>query len=186
MSLCHGSDLFHSIRLKLTVVSSPESPRELLSQFFFPHFSPSGLWLARGSLARRHHSVSVQMRSLILILSHLCGDGDGRGSKFFSSSLLRRCFLMWINEHCILNDHWISGRVFFYVDLGSEWVFEYDNCWHLKICSTCKNIFFTYVTIRRFLPNCLGERLTWNISKNPLAAAVSYQDASNKFTLIYP
>lgn len=114
MSLCHGSDLFHSIRLKLTVVSSPESPRELLSQFFFPHFSPSGLWLARESLARRHHSVSVQMRSLILILSHLCGDGDGRGSKFFSSSLLRRCFLMWINEHCILNDHWISGRVFFF------------------------------------------------------------------------
>lgn len=59
------------------------------------------------------------MGSSILIWSHWY-DGtlsDSESFKLFTSPLLKRCVLMWINEWCILNGYWISV-ILFYVHPG--------------------------------------------------------------------
>lgn len=59
------------------------------------------------------------MGSSILIWSHWYNGtlSDSESFKLFTSPLLKRCVLMWINEWCILNGYWISV-ILFYVHPG--------------------------------------------------------------------
>ena len=84
---------------------------------FQMYFSALSCWALIGPWAFHYragpHSL-LYKRSSILIWSHECNGtlSDSRSSKLLTGSLLRRCFLMWINEWCILNGHWISETVF--------------------------------------------------------------------------